>query len=130
MRQIIKKNLEALSKDFRISEVISGRKAVMEMESRPEINMLFLDLNMPDLKGREIDGMDVITYLHQQKKLEDMWVVIISANITKKAKERLERFGIRYFIPKPFDKDVFVGTITPMLAELEGEFENFMQCKE
>jgi DNA-binding NtrC family response regulator len=67
--------------------------------------------------------MDVVTYLHQQKKIENMWVVIISANLTKKAVIKLEKFNITNFIPKPFDKDKFMSVVLPIFSELEEDFE-------
>jgi CheY-like chemotaxis protein len=122
MRQIIKKNLQDIHDKLHIVEVVTGRKAILEME-RANINLLFLDLNMPDLKEKHIDGMDVVTYLHQKEKLENMHVIIISANLTKKVKERLEKFGIEHFIPKPFDKDKFMSVVLPIFNELEEDFE-------
>jgi CheY-like chemotaxis protein len=124
MRQIIRKNLESLREDANclcVEEVVSGRKAVISMERDEHINLLFLDLNMPDLKEKHIDGMDVVTYLHQKEKLENMHVIIISANLTKKVKERLEKFGIEHFIPKPFDKDKFMSVILPIFSQLEDD---------
>ena len=119
MRQIITKNLITIKEDVNIAEVITGRQALIEMKNFVNFNILFLDLNMPDVRGRELHGTDVITYLHQTQRLDNMWIVIISANLNTQTKLKLERFGIRYFIPKPFDKDKFMGVVLPILAELD-----------
>ena len=123
MRQIIKRNLEAINKNINVTNVVTGRKALIEME-RNYINVLFLDLNMPDIKGKEINGIDVVTYLHQKQKLDNMWIVIISANLTVKTKLKLEKFGLTHFIPKPFDKDKFMAVVLPMFIKLEEYYEN------
>jgi CheY-like chemotaxis protein len=59
-----------------------------------EIDILFLDLNMPNL-----DGYNVAKYLYDNKSNTN--IVPISANINKDSISTFKSLGVKYFLSKP-----------------------------
>lgn len=74
--------------------------------------LVLLDLNLPDM-----DGGDVMKALQQNPATADIPVVILSANATPSAIERLLAAGARNYLTKPFDIDPFLAVIDEFTAE-------------
>ncbi|WP_104403087.1 response regulator [Vibrio penaeicida] len=81
-----------------ISEGVNGREAI-ELYEQGKADILFLDLTMP-----EMDGFEVLEYLHEQDAKSIIFVV--SADIQPKAQERVNRLGAAKFLKKPIDKNL------------------------
>jgi CheY-like chemotaxis protein len=72
--------------------------------SRPKL--ILLDLNLPDMHGSE-----VLRALQQNPATADIPVVILSANATPSAIERLLAAGAKNYLTKPFDIDPFLAVV-------------------
>ena len=81
----------------------------MALAHRPK--MVLLDLNLPDM-----DGSDVLRALRQNPATANIPVVILSANATPSAIERLLAAGARNYLTKPFDLDPFLAVIDEFTA--------------
>jgi two-component system, chemotaxis family, chemotaxis protein CheY len=91
-RKILKDTLTTQS-DCEISEVGNGVEA-LEFCRRNPVDVLFLDLTMP-----EMDGFEFL----ERMKSEEMssFVIVVSADIQPKAQERVIALGAKAFIGKP-----------------------------
>jgi len=90
-------NRRALPKewDVSISEAANGKQA-LEAYRAGKADLMFLDLTMP-----EMDGFEVLATL--QREGLDCFVIVISADIQEKARERVKKLGAMAFIKKPVD---------------------------
>lgn len=83
--------------DWDISEVSNGLEA-LEFSRRNTVDILFLDLTMP-----EMDGYELLEKL-QTEKIRP-FVIVVSADIQPKARERVISLGAATFVSKPVDAD-------------------------
>ena len=109
MRKIIKTNLNKIDiKDTK--EAKDGREALSALLKDSYINLLFLDIDMP-----KMDGKELLNALREKKRLLSLEIIVISAELNDTLKEFLMGFGIRYFIPKPFDIKAFEEIAIPFI---------------
>lgn len=78
----------------------------LELAEVHQPKMILLDLNLPDLHGSEV--------LHRMRRnpaTADIPVVILSADATPSAIERLLTAGAKNYLTKPFDIDQFLAVV-------------------
>lgn len=76
-------------------------------EVRPD--MILLDYLLP-----QMNGLDLYDYLHNQKLLRDIPVIVISADLPQKEVNRRHLIGLQ----KPFEINDLLTTLTRSLAQL------------
>ncbi len=97
IRRMTRDVLKGLIEDINFTEVSRGEDAVIEALSG-KFDFMTLDLNMPD-----ITGFDVLERLKDEGLKTK--IVVMSANIQPKAKERVLASGALAFIEKPVKKE-------------------------
>jgi CheY-like chemotaxis protein len=75
-------------------EAAGGQEALMVCRSQA-IDLMFLDLTMP-----EVDGYQVLEILRNEG-LEKPKVIVMSADVQPEAQERIRKLGALGFLPKP-----------------------------
>ncbi|HEV3409235.1 MAG TPA: response regulator [Chthoniobacterales bacterium] len=83
----------------------------LEMAEAEQPRLILLDLNLPDMHGSE-----VLRMLQANTATADIPVVVLSANATPSAIERLLSAGAKNYITKPFDIDPFLAVIDEFTA--------------
>jgi CheY-like chemotaxis protein len=73
----------------------SGGEEALAMCRSGAIEVMFLDLTMPD-----VDGYQVLETLKNEGRNEPK-VIVMSADVQPEAKERIEKLGALGFLPKP-----------------------------
>lgn len=90
---------DMLEEEYEIIEAENGVEAVaMLQKHEEEISLLLLDVVMP-----EMDGFGVLTVMNQRHWIDDIPVIIISAENTPGYVERAYELGVTDFISRPFD---------------------------
>jgi YesN/AraC family two-component response regulator len=114
MRKLIKANLDKLSFPLKIFDVKDGKEALeIIVKQQQPIDVLFLDIDMP-----KITGLDISNYF--EKKGIEMEVVIISSQLDPKNKALLRNFGVRHYVPKPFNLETFNEVVIPIFENIDG----------
>lgn len=102
--------LSMLGEEYNLYEAGNGRVALEMLEERPEFyQLVLLDLNMP-----EIDGYGVLKVMKERGWLDELPVIIISAEIGE-----ANKLGVVDFISKPFDREIVRTRIKNVLAIYE-----------
>lgn len=83
--------------DVEIAQACNGKEA-LEAYRNSEVEVMFLDLTMP-----EMDGYEVLENL--QKEGLNCFVIVVTADIQPEAEERVMKLGAMAFIKKPVDSD-------------------------
>lgn len=78
----------------------------LEMAVDQQPGIIFLDLHLPDMKGKE-----VLTKLKEGKLTKDIPVIILTADATEKSKEDYLEAGATKYITKPFDITGFLAIL-------------------
>lgn len=90
---------DMLEEEYEIMEAENGVEAVALLQKHgEEISLLLLDVVMP-----EMDGFGVMTVMNERHWIDDIPVIMISAETAPDFIERAYELGITDFISRPFD---------------------------
>lgn len=89
---------EMLGEEYDILEVDNGQEALRVMKEDPFIDLLLLDIVMP-----EMDGFQVLEAMNQNHWIEEIPVIMISVEQPSVYAERAYDLGAADFIQRPFD---------------------------
>jgi two-component system, OmpR family, alkaline phosphatase synthesis response regulator PhoP len=107
--RIIKMKLE--QGPFRVTLAYDGQEAVDLLESQPDIDIVLLDLMMPNLSG-----LDVLARIRASDRLKHLPCIILTAAGQETQHQKAMELGATEFLTKPFSpKKLYART-----AELAG----------
>jgi len=93
---------EMLSGDFDIVEAIDGEEAVAILNGRhSEFTLMLLDVNMPKL-----DGFGVLAAMNSRHWIEDLPVIMISAETSPSYMRKAFDLGAVDYISRPYDQGI------------------------
>lgn len=100
--------LDMLEEDYEIVEAENGAQAVAILhQMETEIALVLLDIVMP-----ELDGFGVLDMMNQYHWIEDIPVIIISAESSSTYLERAFELGVTDYISRPFDNLIVQRRVT------------------
>lgn len=103
---------DILSDDYDIIEACDGREAVELLRDREgAISLLLLDIVMPNM-----DGFEVLAYLHRSRWNNDLPVMIISAETSPAYIRKGFELGVSDYISRPFDPEVVLQRVRNTIA--------------
>ncbi len=95
---------EMLGDGYEILEAENGRQAVAILQSATDIDLLLLDIMMP-----EMDGFEVLAMMNKYHWIDEVPVIMISAENASSYVERAYDLGATDYISRPFDMAVAVA---------------------
>ena len=102
--------VEMLGDGYDVIEAENGREAVRVLQSAPEIDLLLLDIMMP-----EMDGFEVLEQMKRYGWIDEVPVGMISAENGSAYVERAYDLGATDFISRPFDMAIVRRRVTNTL---------------
>lgn len=103
--------IEILGKEnYTFLEAENGQQAVELLDCHPEVDLLLLDITMP-----EIDGFGVLEAMNQYHWIEETPVIMISAEDSYTFIERAYDLGASDYITRPFDARVVCRRVSNTL---------------
>lgn len=103
--------IEILGKEnYTFLEAENGQQAVELLDCHPEVDLLLLDITMP-----EIDGFGVLEIMNQYHWIEETPVIMISAEDAYSFIERAYDLGASDYITRPFDARVVCRRVSNTL---------------
>ena len=109
IREAVRSVLQELVPDASVLEASDGRGTVERIEQNPDIDLVLLDLNLPDR-----DGLALLGELRTRHPA--MSVVVLSAFQDQPTIRQVLRLGALGFIPKNTDRDVMINALRLVLA--------------
>ena len=98
-----------LEDDYRILSIENGQGA-LEILQREAIDLVLLDVNMPDM-----DGLEVLRRIKEQDETID--VIMVSAlNLARKAADAI-KMGAYDYITKPYEPDDILSTVNRVISK-------------
>ena len=94
-REILK---EFLGEDYSYLEAENGIQAIRILEENPEIDLILLDVNMP-----QMNGFEVLEWMNQLHWIDETPVIMISSEGSVDAMRKAYEMGITDYITRPFD---------------------------
>ena len=103
--------MEILGKEnYTFLEAENGQQAVELLDCHPEVDLLLLDITMP-----EIDGFGVLEAMNRYHWIEETPVIMISAEDSYTFVERAYDLGASDYITRPFDARVVCRRVSNTL---------------
>ncbi|MDB4909040.1 MAG: response regulator receiver [Gemmatimonadetes bacterium] len=96
MRRMIIATLTSLG-SVAFEQAVSGLEAIERLTLSP-IDLVMLDLNMPDMHG-----LEVLRFMRAQESLRDIPVVILTTRGDEESRSAALRDGVSLYLTKPFN---------------------------
>ena len=87
-----------LGEGYRYIEAVDGEQALRMLRKDLHIDLMLLDINMP-----KVDGFTVLEYMNQFRWIDEIPVIMISANDDRESIGRCYGLGVSDYIRRPFD---------------------------
>ena len=95
MRRMVVASLHGL-KGLAFQEAANGLEAIERLALGP-IDLMILDLNMPDLHG-----LEVVTFVREHQSFRDIPVIILTTRGDDESRTAAMRSGATVYLTKPF----------------------------
>jgi two-component system, chemotaxis family, chemotaxis protein CheY len=100
---------------LRFTHAASGLEAI-ERLSLGHFDLMFLDLNMPD-----IGGFEVLEFVRGQDALRDVPIVVVTTRGDESSRARALSSGASAFMTKPFEPAEILGQLRTLTASAAGK---------
>jgi CheY-like chemotaxis protein len=90
----------------------SGLDAVYALQRTPDINIVLMDIMMPDM-----DGYETIRKIRKSGRFASLPIIAVTAKINAGERERCLEAGASDYVPKPVNTEELLSAIQPWLAE-------------
>lgn len=104
------KAIEALK--MQVLTAIDGKEALKMLEQHPEIDVVLLDMMMPNM-----DGYETATRIRQDYKLKNLPVIAVTAKAMTGDREKCINAGASDYITKPVDVDQLMSLLRVWLYD-------------
>ena len=110
IRRMIIASLRSLE-GVEVDEASSGLEAVERLALAP-VNMLFLDLNMPD-----IHGIEVIEFVRSHKAYSEIPICVVTTRGDESSRSTALEAGANIYLTKPFTPERLAEEAKKLLAQ-------------
>src|SRR5262245_11987803 len=90
----------------------NGRDAIRILQSEPDIDIVLMDIMMP-----EMDGMETIRQIRRDPKLKNLPIVAVTAKAMKGDREKCIEAGAWDYLSKPVDTEQLLAVLRAWLHE-------------
>ncbi len=117
---IILKMLEKLlGEEYAYSGFSKGLRALRYLKEARTPDLIILDIEMP-----EIDGYKMLEMIQKKDELKEVPVLFLTSNNEKEHVVKAIKAGVKDYIIKPVDEDVFMEKVRRLLKEEKYSWDN------
>jgi CheY-like chemotaxis protein len=91
----------------------SGRRGIEQLETTPGIDMVLMDVMMPDM-----DGYETLLQIRRLERFRKLPIIAITAKAMKGDREKCIAAGASEYISKPVDTDQLVSMMRVWLGRV------------
>jgi two-component system, chemotaxis family, chemotaxis protein CheY len=95
-------------------EAGNGREALEQLRLNPEVELVLVDWNMP-----EMNGFDFVRVVRSQRSYDAVRIVMVTTETESEQVSRALNAGANEYVMKPFTKEVLVAKLN--LLDVFGE---------
>ena len=95
-----------------IAEASHGKEALAVFDAQ-SVDVLFTDINMPEMDGREL-----LSELSKRSLAKPLYRVVCTTETPQGLKDELSRYGVNLYIEKPFDGEAIKRVLTTVSASV------------
>ena len=102
---------EILGETYNYLEAENGNQAIQIVEENPEIDLMLLDINMP-----QMNGFGVLEWMNRFQWIDETPVIMISSEESVDTMRKAYEMGITDYITRPFDSVIVKKRVQNTLA--------------
>ena len=111
------RNIYSLTKALEVFEMnvitaIDGKEALKMLDENPQVDVVLLDMMMPNMDGYETAGI-----IRQNEKLKNLPVIAVTAKAMTGDREKCIQAGASDYITKPVDIDQLLSLLRVWLYD-------------
>jgi two-component system chemotaxis sensor kinase CheA len=114
MRNIFSLSSALSAKDIVIFEAENGLEALKQMEQFPDIDLVLMDIMMP-----EMNGYEAMRAIRKDSRFHALPIIALTAKAMKGDREECLEAGASDYIPKPVDTEVLLSLLRVWLYSSE-----------
>jgi CheY-like chemotaxis protein len=84
----------------------TGKKAIEILEATPDVDVVLMDIMMPDM-----DGYDTMRAIRKVQELQSLPIIAVTAKAMKGDREKCFEAGASDYIAKPVDREQLLGML-------------------
>ncbi len=104
IRLILRRTLEKLG--YEVLEARHGKEAVAELEQDPEVSLMLVDWNMP-----EMNGLELVKYLRAQPGFSRVTLMMVTTETEIEQIVTALEAGANEYVMKPFTEDIIADKL-------------------
>jgi two-component system chemotaxis response regulator CheY len=104
VRLIIRQILQEIGME--VIEAGNGREALEQIERNPDVQLLLVDWNMP-----QMNGIDFIRAVRACRAYDEVRILMVTSEAQGEQVTRALNAGANEYLMKPFSKDVLVAKL-------------------
>jgi two-component system, chemotaxis family, chemotaxis protein CheY len=105
--KLMHKMYEVMLRQYPLVYALDGRQALDRLQEHPDIDLVLLDINMPNM-----NGLEFLAKLGTENSRSDLSVVIISTEGREEDTARGLEAGAAAYIKKPFQTEEILAVIS------------------
>jgi len=105
---------------FAVVTAANGREAVERLAEVPEIDLVLMDIQMP-----EMDGIEATAKIREQDQYTDLPIIAMTAHAMAGDRSRCLQAGMNDYISKPVRQDVLIALISRWLGHGSGNRSDY-----
>lgn len=109
IRRMVKGSLQSLAQT-RYIEASTGLEAIEQLALHP-VNLMILDLNMPDLHG-----LEVVQFMRSHAAYRAIPIIILTTRGDEQGRSLLLNAGASCYLTKPFDPHTLITHVRELIA--------------
>lgn len=98
--RLMQKMYEVMLREYAVAYASDGREALARLEEHSDIDLVLLDINMPNM-----DGLEFLARARDEGRLETLRVIIVSTEGREEDTARGLEAGAAAYIKKPFQSE-------------------------
>ena len=116
MRMIIKNAILNNFDDVEVFEAKNGKKALDLLEKHPDINVIFMDWNMPVM-----DGKETVIKIRENPKYDHIKIIMATTEGGKEKVREMINYGVKGYLVKPLKPTSVVPVVEKMIELVKEE---------
>ena len=105
--KLMHKMYEVMLRQYPLVYALDGRQALDRLREHPDVDLVLLDINMPNM-----NGLEFLAEVWNQRSKNDLAVIIISTEGREEDTARGLEAGASAYIKKPFQTEEIVEVIS------------------
>jgi CheY-like chemotaxis protein len=105
--KLMHKMYEVMLRQYPLVYALDGRQALDRLQEHPDVDLVLLDVNMPNM-----NGLEFLAQVRAERSRDDLAVIIISTEGREEDTTRGLEAGASAYIKKPFQTEEILDVIS------------------